>query len=427
MLKSKLLRIYYDEIQRLRLLDVKTPKDYTELTTSLDTFLIIYDQNYDGVITTVHDNGESDIYPKLLEEFSIMAYYLNKKLEGLTSIDRLLMSGLNHINRFQAIGNIPYYIEIIPPDAIKLRKQIHFGVIDPNFTHMNYSIITKDNQYIALARYTNYSIDLNNGSYHIRGPGIHSRLGLAKISDDFQVISIKEVKDVSGLVTYPNSSIKGMEDPIIFKRYSELWFTCVSLESNAEQVLPQINICKMNEDYDVTLRIPVLSPSKGQEKNWLPIEDDSYDKLKFYRCGYGSDFTIQEIDIPPISMTVTSTSVPTSYKMNFSRFKGSAGPLKFNDGYLYLFHESIVKPQRNPSYYYNRFAYTNGNHEILMLSLPWKFDSCAIEFCRSICYNLKNPDEIIFTVSIGDTSSWIYILDVAYIRSLLRDLTYFQL
>lgn len=427
MLRSKLLQFHYEKIHQLRESGNKSTKDYEDLNLYIDTFFTIYDGNYDGSITEFHGTGgETDLYVKVMEELAIMAFYLNRKMEGLISIDRLLMSNISSINRVQAIGNIPYYINILSPDVLKLRLQMHFGNIDSNFNHMNYSILPMGDYYIALIRYTNYSIDLNTGSYTIRGPGIYSKSILAKISGDLEVISTKEVKDLSGLITYTNTVFRGMEDSILFEKDSDIWFSCVSLESNPEEFLPQINVCKMNSEYDVIVRLPVASPTSGQEKNWLPIPSQK-DKLSFYRCGYGSDFTIQEIDVPAISQTVNTKSLPIKYEMNFSRFKGSAGPLKFGDGYLYLFHESIVKPQRIPSYYYNRFAYTDIHHKILMLSLPCKFDSCPTEFCRSMCYNIKDPHDIIFTVSIGDASSWIYILDVDYIKTTLHDLKYFQL
>jgi hypothetical protein len=239
------------------------------------------------------------------------------------------------------------------------------------------------------------------------------------------VIYHKIVNDISGLKNY-DAIAEGLEDPIIFKINNELWLSCTSLQSN-QTSLPQINICKLNKDKDICLRCPIESPLSTPEKNWLPfISEDC--KINFFRCGYGSSqpFSIESVGLPQSSGYLKTERRLIEYDLDLSRFKGSAGPVQYGENkYLFMVHESVVKPRETPTYYYNRFIVTDKTFKIMAMTLPWKFSDLNLEFCRSMI--LSGEGKLLCTVSINDNESWVYIISLDYVKENLKDINFFKL
>src|SRR5579872_1021084 len=144
MLRSKLLSTYYEKVYNLRN-GAKGDKEYSDIKTFFDTFMLLYTSRYTGHLSSVScieglhsDDTDRLVYNKMMEEFSILAFYIDRRAEGLLAMDRLMISPKSTVNMHQAIGNIPYYIDTLPPEVIKMKKQLKFGNIHHDFVHMNF-------------------------------------------------------------------------------------------------------------------------------------------------------------------------------------------------------------------------------------------------------------------------------------------------
>jgi hypothetical protein len=408
----------------------KTKEDYNELNMLFDIFFKLYDNGYTGIIFVKKIEGYNkdinNIFQDVLQDFTILSYYMNKKTEGLIISDKLTLCNTGVVDKNMIYNNIKYYLGKIPIGHKKIKLSFNIpNDINKVFHHMNFSIINSlESGYICLFRCVNYTIN-NNGSYNINdiNNNIISKNCIVRLDNNFNIVNVHEVNDKSNINLYNNERIKGLEDGILFRKNDELWFTCTNLETNDKRI-PEINLCKLDNNFNIDFRIPLVSPFCKSEKNWLPFYKDN--QFNFYRCGFNDSFSIISIKGNDILNKNLKNLVinKQNYNLDFSKFKGSAGPLKFDDGYLFIFHESI--PGNNSKYYYyNRFAYSDKDYIIKKLSLPFKFEDDIIEFCRSMCYK-NNSNDILISVSIEDMESYLYILTFENTKDTLKELEYFS-
>ena len=185
------------------------------------------------------------------------------------------------------------------------------------------------------------------------------------------------------------------------------------MESNSGNY-PEINLCELDGN-KIVKRTPLVSPYGKVEKNWLPLIID--DKINFYRCGYGDNYSILRYADNKVSITREF-----GCDLNLSRLKGSAGPVPLNGGYLAIFHESILQGGEM-AIYYHRFVMLNKDMEITGMSLPWILESAGVEFCRSI---LLKGNDLFLTVSIHDKDSWVYTVNLNDVINQIYGIEYFK-
>ena len=422
--KTELLKYYHDRIKELRCKSAKTDNDYKIILVYFQTFFNIYGSKH--LIPfhrvklsneTIPSESDRSLYLSMMEEFTILSFYIGMKNDGLLISDKYLMMPSESLDKKSVISNIKFYLPrlnvLMGNDYNK--KKIVLKNLPKDYVNMNFSIIPHLDMYLALFRCICHRITAE-GYYIMLHPlgNIVSKNFICILDNDFNITFEKEVVDKSGRIVYPGR-IEGLEDGILFLNNNDVYFSCSCLDSNQEHY-PQINLCKL-ENFDIIERIPLNSPYGKSEKNWLPFTDQN--NINFYRCGYGDPFSI-------LSFENGTIKKEKRYNLDFSRFKGSAGPLSFNLGYLFVFHESVIASGEKPLYYH-RFAYTDNNFNIKKLSLPWVFEKTGIEFCRSMCYRSDSDlEKIILTVSIYDEDSWVYIFGTTKIIDLLHDIDYFE-
>lgn len=414
------LKYLHNKIQTIRLKN-KTKEDYNEVDILLKCSFKMLDIDFPNGPFVFKSNPEYKIYlDKIIEEFVILAFYMNYKELGLRLSDNLILDPKCKIGPHQIIGNQRFYLE--PLKTIK-RKKIDVNLPEKRFA-MNPSILKTDDGYIINCRIINYQLN-DTGRYIIYHPSgkiiteniiIHTNKYLHEIS---QYV----LHDVSQCIEF-KKNIQGLEDLILFKHNSDLWFTCTNLESNPHG-LPQINLCRLkfeSDKYLVTEKYPIELPSNRGEKNWLPVIHKNHLKLIYEYHPY----TIKEISDELIHGKVIKVNniLSGKYNLNLSRFKGSAAPIEFEDGYLIIVHETFNLPS-GLRCYLHRFIWLNDTLEIKKMSHPWYFQHHGIEFCRAMVRS-HIEDEIILSYSIHDKDAQWCSVDVNYIKSLLFDLDYFM-
>ena len=105
---------------------------------------------------------------------------------------------------------------------------------------------------------------------------------------------------------------------------------------------------------------------------------------------------------------------------DFSLFRGSAGPIPFDDGYLVLVHEIIQNPD-STRYYLHRFFYMDKYFMVKRITKPFTFLHHGVEFCGSMTIDHSGKN-LIMALGIEDSKAYLTFTDLNLIRSLLHPL-----
>ncbi len=371
---------------------------------------------------------ENEILVLLLEEFNIFSYYTEVSSYGSIISDRLLFSRYNNFRRDLVIANQRFYLKKLD----RVSRHTIFAKCAKGYTNLNASIIPVKDGYLINARTVNYILT-EDGNYHIVSgeKNINTMNYILMMDKEYKITTQYYLVDKSICDTY-NSRVIGLEDIILFEVGKELWFTCTTLDTNPAN-LPQISLCKISDttnsdnELEVVLKRPIyLIEEHRPEKNWLPFySDGTFNFIYSY-----NPFIVRSISYEDAINGLGFIESKLSKKVdlesfNLGRFRGSAGPLDFDDGYLYVVHEVIFMSDKK-RIYTHRFVYTDKSMTIRKLSLGFFFEELSVEFCRSMCHS-HDANHILLTVGIKDRESWLYVLDSKEISKMMLDVKYFKL
>lgn len=352
------------------------------------------------------------------EDISISAYYTKFKREGFAAINRLLLKkGIPHYVKDQAFKNMLFYVQNLEkanfiPISIEL-PLLREGS-EERYYAMNPTIQKVEDGYLLICRAVNFS--QNGGKeYRSRDPAdnvIRTRNFLVKMDQNFAVQSQQEIiEDLPR--DRVETMVQGLEDCRLFLFKDAYWFLASTYDvspGNVVQILCQVEKNPNKGALLVKSLQPLKVPVESRcEKNWLPFvkEDElnviySYDPLRIFKVDVTTGDCMEVLN--------------QIQGRDFSKFRGSAAPIVFNDGYLILIHEVIFTDQR---VYTHRFAYLNKNFEIQKLSKPFTFKHTGIEYCCGMTLDHEEKN-CILTVGIEDREACLCIIDVDTIHGLLE-------
>ncbi len=359
------------------------------------------------------------------EDISISAYYTSFKEDGWNANERLLFNKKAPPSvRHQANANSRFYAQNLPNVRLKpISIQRPFVQEGSKFlfNSMNPSILKTKDGYAVVCRCVNY--DQNNGKvYKMIDPEmdknylVQTRNYLLRYDKNFNLLSQKEIIDelIIPSKTTPYFSIEGLEDVRLFEYNNELWFTCSVFNINHCE-MPQICLFRLSEssesdfvstDHFVHLKGPDLSRC---EKNWLPFVKEgeiyviySYDPFKIFK-------------VDPLDGTCEQV-VSDNQINDFSLFRGSSGPIPFDDGYLSLVHHTL--DTGHEKIYFHRFLYLDKNYNITHISKQFTYTHQGVEFCCGMALDHSGSD-LIMTVGIEDAEAFFALIDLETVRSLL--------
>lgn len=168
----------------------------------------------------------------------------------------------------------------------------------------------------------------------------------------------------------PAFNLEGLEDCRLFEWNKELWFTCTTVDTNPCG-RHQISLCKLsNKASDEQIAVEKLLPMQGPdcyrvEKNWLPFVKSG----QLYLIYQYAPFTIYK---PHLETGECQVVFEYESSYDFSRFRGSAPPIEFDDGYLLLVHE-VGFLQDFHRFYTHRFLFLDKEFVVRRLSNPFTF------------------------------------------------------
>jgi len=353
---------------------------------------------------------------KFLETLSIASFYTAFKSKGCKYIDSLILNPrVPYQNKEIAHRNLFYYVEPLKdtefiPITPATRSFVNQWSSD-RYIPCNPSLYKTENGYTLNCRTVNY--------FHRRGlyvvldddNCVRTKNILIDYDKDFNKLSETPILENSSLAHYP-SSVKGLEDMKIFEFKNEIYFTATSRELHPQDV-PKICLGKLekNGDYYIVNKVTLLhGPEPDRcEKNWLPfiMNDELYVVYSY------SPFIIYK---PNMETGHCEQVINKNYNLDMTRFRGSAAPIRFDDGYLLMIHEVIWQNART---YIHRFLYLDKNFELKKLSQPFTFKHTGVEFCSSMTLDHSN-DKLIMGMGIEDKDGCLCIASADSVRSLLK-------
>lgn len=367
------------------------------------------------IAQSVYDYG-------LDEEISIAAFYTRFKDDGAVAADRIILKkNAPWYLKEQTYKNILFYVKNLEnaefrPVPVKL-PPVYEG---SNLTYnpMNPSILKKEDGYVFICRTVNFTLD--NGNYATIDPRdntIRTKNFLIHYDKEFNFLSQSEiVEKLARPKVSPPFPIEGLEDCRIVDFNQNYWFTCTTFDTNPYGPC-QISLCRLAEEsVGGTINVESLIPLKGPdphryEKNWLPFVHEgalcvvySYDPFIVYRLNIKTGESEQIVHYEP--------------KQDFSRFRGSAAPIPFDEGYLVLVHE-VVMLANNSRCYLHRFLYLDENFMVTQVSTPFSFRHLGVEYCCSMTLD-HSGGKLIMPIGIEDREAHLCIVDVNIVRSMLK-------
>lgn len=311
---------------------------------------------------------------------------------------------------------------------IDLRSIDPSGIIDlKEWFPCNPSICHKysNDGYFILLRLVNFSSErATNYISHSKDGKFSTRNLLLNTDTSFNVISWKEVLDISNRKIYPRQ-VQGLEDMQIFQikeknkknKHKRLGFVCTLVDCQSSGT-PLIGFGLISINTGQISKIKFLQPlaKDNCEKNWLPWWFNGGINLLYH----GSNmlrlfFKLDEFanDSESIRCEVLGFS---AHRKELRDVRGSAGPIPFNEGFLLLFHEVIWI--NNGRTYIHRFVYVDKDFKVEKISHFFCFELSHIEFARSMTKSLTN-NNILICAGVEDHNAYIYEVSPKVVNEML--------
>jgi len=351
-----------------------------------------------------------------LYELSILAFYLSKYEEGREVSDKikfnpevpLVLKEVVHNNYIFYVDKLNYQNKIDIPIKLPLINNSN-----KKWNPLNPSIIKEEQGYILNCRTVNYVHVNGNYTSMDQDKIIRTRNFLIKLDSQLKVIWQKEIIDDLDRPRYPKLVV-GLEDCRLVKYNNKLWFTTTTYDTH-EKNIPKMSLAVLsNIDTDNnSIKVENLTLLTGPdpnrcEKNWLPFNYNNH-LLAIY--GF-HPFTLFDLH-DNCSVHLTKSS-----QFDFSGFRGSAGPINFDNGFLTVVHEVIFT--HSGRIYLHRFVWLDQYWNPSKISYLFYFDSKGVEYCSGMC-NSHN-DSIYLTVGLNDSEAFIYELSKSSINQMLHDI-----
>ena len=353
------------------------------------------------------------------EEISIAGYYTIYKDEGFEAADHLLFkkSVPKHIKE-QSHKNLIFYAQNIKHAKLKpIEFDLPFLRVGSaeRFYPSNPSIQKTSDGYDVICRTVNYwqKGGTQYGSRDDQDPTIRTRNFLLHYDRNFQLLSQREIIENSNRKINPETTIKGLEDCRLIALNNNRWFLATTYDTHPNTIGQ--SLCKLaystsKDAIQVEKLIALQGPDPTLcEKNWLPFAKDN---SLYILYGY-NPFIIYKVNT---ENGACETAVQYEPSYDFSRFRGSASPVEFDDGYLFVVHEVVFDSGRH---YIHRFVYLDKNFNIKQLSRPFTFLHNGIEYCSGMTIDHAGK-QCIITIGYEDQKAYLVFVDLDTIRSLLK-------
>ncbi len=365
-----------------------------------------------------------DLYTyKFDEELSIIAYYTRFKSEGNAAGNEVVLRrNVPWGIKGQTKRNLLYYMENLKntrfqPIEIDLPR-IHEGS-EARYNPMNPSIQRTQDGYDVICRAVNYTQKGAKQFDTVDPSGVfRTKNFLVRYDKNFKLLSQREIIEDLPRERIRAFNIEGLEDCRIFSYGNDICFTCTTVDTNPVGI-HEISLCKLtNEDDGEVVEVDSLTPLLGPdryrcEKNWLPfVKDGAIHAVYSY-----DPFIIYRVD-PSTGECETVVKYTPAY--DFSGFRGSAGPIEFDGGYLILVHDVVLLEDQSRCYTH-QFLFLDKEFSPKKISKSFTFQHQGVEYSTSMTLDHAN-ENLILAVGIEDREAHLCFIDLEAVRSQLQPL-----
>ncbi len=288
------------------------------------------------------------------------------------------------------------------------------------YVALNPSIQKSQNGYDLICRTVNYiqSGGMNYRTIDSTDPIVKTKNFLMRYDSNFNLLSQQEIVENVARTRLPNI-IQGLEDCRLIALDGNRWFTATCCDTPS--LVPTQTLCKLEANASGNaIQVEKFTVLKGPnptrcEKNWLPFIQNG-EIHAIYSC---DPWIIYKID-PETG--ACKTMVDEKPPADLSRFRGSAPPIAFDNGHLFLIHEVIFGDRR---YYVHRFVYVDKDYQPKMISKPFTFMQQGIEYCCGMVIDHAGTS-CILSIGIEDREAYLCFVGLETIRSMLEPLPKLQ-
>lgn len=271
-----------------------------------------------------------------------------------------------------------------------------------------------DDTFLVIVRLVNYTIQ--NDHNYVPSEGfseIRTENVLLRCNINGEILDQKQIKDGTQR-TISSNKICGFEDMRFVSRSdltkvpSSVFVTCTCADAESHG-MPQTMLLVLDVESATVTKAVLLKPgfqdTKQKEKNWLPFWNERLNQLQvIYKH---EPLTIHTIDPDTGDFTVFSehtAHVPCPRALtptDIASFRGSAGPIRWGNGYLYLVHTVTYEPKW---VYKHRFVWMTEDFRLQHCSNPFNLFREGIEFACGLAK--KDQDHVIVTFSVRDGEAY---------------------
>lgn len=349
-----------------------------------------------------------------LEEVSISAWYTGQRALGLEAVDTLLHSPTApQGTRLLAGNNAMFYAQPLPL-ASSRRIEAPRKVLEPYYTASTGAIHRADDGYVMIQRLVNYH--KNGTRYYSLDPSgqIRTKNAWVRLDNALAPVACTEIDHrlLDQRSAHPPESLRiyGLEDCRLVRWRGDWWFTATCWHFDPDMrpsmVLGRLDPSGSRLEQIVPLDYPRRAPF---EKNWLP----------FVHAGrllllYASDpFVVLEPDPETGRCREIHRSTPP---LRLDRYRGSAPPIPWGDGYLYSIHEVAFMQDRRV--YRHRFVELDRELAVRRISRLFMFQGGDIEYSCGHCLS-HDGSMLLISHSWEDQQSWVSGVAVEDVERLL--------
>jgi hypothetical protein len=368
----------------------------------------------------------------------IVAFYVQQYEIGKLALDRLLFNNLAQKYHNNAYFNYEFYVQPIQTEWTK--KYPCSSLILPEsiqeYTSLNPSLLPRDdNSFFLNLRIVNWNVNpIGYNQYHSPHPKgkFKTKNLLGVIDHEGNWIQepqlIQKTKSLEQSIDkLRQSHIDGFEDCRLY-HYNKEKQTCsfiTNYSKNHPHLATQLSLGKIDVSDTKNPKYTELSPILGYgekqvQKNWLiykteiqDIEEPEEGSSKSPHFAYQENseaiyfyYPFQRIQISkngeefPQSRLIHKHSTEP---LNFSAWRGSAGPIPFGntDMYVMVVHEVYFK-EHSGRRYLHRFVFLNQEYDPIGCSHLWYIESKDIEYVSTLQMTKnKSTQEINYLIGYG--------------------------
>ncbi len=309
-------------------------------------------------------------------KLSIGSHYVGRPDQGLVYCDTVMLDREvpAHI-RSNALQNSTYYVPKIPCEVLDIPFTPR-----PGWHACNPSILACDDDWLICVRTVNYTIERGH-RYKFSG-NVSTKNFLLLLDKNWNVLDTTELRNPA---EYPGP-VEGAEDVRLYSRTSlgdeyvldALAVSCawdpVRKGKRCETRLRKIRWGRSGKI--ITSNVIHGVGSGSSEKNWLPFIDKGR-SMAIY--GY-APFRVIDIN------TKKTVVEYQTQRLDLSSFRGSAAPIAWNDGWLFVVHQTAWRTVdgHQKAFYIHRLCWMDIDYKLRRFSRPFYFDTLGIEFCAGM-------------------------------------------